>query len=1490
MITTARKVIWIGATAACLLCALPGAAQPDLIRPTLESAASVGGRYIGVRFSERVQAGSAEEEFNYSINHGAVGVMRATLRSDGTSALLELGSVLTGTFSLTVNSVLDLGGLSIAQDTTITGQVWVMGTDVIGAPPGVTSPPGTNFSSKAGDVDVVAGGSDIWDTSDEFHFVYQKRTGDFDVAVNVQRLDAVHDFSKAGLMARESLDGNSKTIQINTNPDSFPGLAQYQAERRPATGGLTISWGTFPGTELPNAWMRLKRSGDIFTGYHGTDGMNWTRYAGPVSQFMAPELWVGMATTSHDITRSTVAEYRKFSDLSSGQLDPALVGLLPLEDQAVGIGETVTFLAEVPGSSGYFFQWHKNGAVLPGAHRSAYVIPTATQADAGTYSVWVRNAYGAVEMSAAVLTVKEADLVLVPFSHVWRYQASGTDLETLWKEPSFVDSAWSSGPGPLGFETTPQVLPIQIQTPILRNNRLTYYFRSTFMFTNDPADVVLDGTTLLDDGAVIYLNGVEFLRPFMGEGMVTFNTPSYLVISDAFLDWRERLSSSLLRRGENHIAVEMHQNSQGSSDMVFALELKANFLAPTELAFATEPQDLVVEALKPAGFEVKVTGNRAGYQWFKDGNAIAGATQPHYTIPNATTADQGNYHVVASNAVNVVRSRNASLNVVVDATPPMVVRADGTLAATTVEVIFSEPVTPLSATNLAHYTITNTMGGTLPIAQATLKNNTTVVLASQARQAQQTYWLLARNVQDRAFPANTLAPGLRTPITSLVPLIAAQTDWLYYDTVVDPPLVGTAWREEVYDTTAWYTLPAAFVLDSDAVPLPLPTQTVLSQGQVTTYFRREFDFSGGAPARLRFRHYVDDGAVFYLNGVEVLRYNMPAGLITDQTWSKTYIGKAWPIETNLPAALLRSGANLMAVELHADYTLDRDLFFALELQVEVDSFPTGPLVMAEPPQNQTALEGQPATFRVVGTGSMQWERNGQAIAGAHQSTYTIPAAHPNMNGSTFTVVLANASGGTLRSPPATLTVVAEHEAPRLLSASAQANIVTLRFSEPVHEASATLKTHYTLRETTGRILQIMSASMGQHPAEVILTAEELTEGLEHRIDVHGVTDQAMAANPVAAGTAATFTPPVFVAGLVKAEFYGADFFIPESLEPYASTPSASLYFQSVFDLTAHLSFPEAPKFVAFKSLWELSRAMDTANDFGARISGFFVPRETGPHIFYLSSDDGGELWLSSDTLSAHKELIAREPIWAGARQWTGTTIPDGSVVRPNRENISAPIQLVAGRKYYMESLMKEGSGWDCMAVAVQQPSDPGPPANGSSPIPSTLLGGYWDNPGANSRIAITRDPAPQTGEVGQRLTLQAGVHLGYSDIPGASTVYYQWQRNGVDIAGATGAFFTTPSLTAADNGAEYRVIVRTADGAAVASGTAMVSVVSANTPVFLETHRSAEGNVVISWERTGFLLQRTDALPGIWESAPTQVSPSVVPASEAQEFFRLIKK
>ena len=117
--------------------------------------------------------------------------------------------------------------------------------------------------------------------------------------------------------------------------------------------------------------------------------------------------------------------------------------------------------------------------------------------------------------------------------------------------------------------------------------------------------------------------------------------------------------------------------------------------------------------------------------------------------------------------------------------------------------------------------------------------------------------------------------------------------------------------------------------------LPAPINTALSLGPTTFYFQREFDFMGdlGQANTISLRHVIDDGAVFYLNGQEIHRFNMPAGPIRFDTPALTELGNPIVHSVALPASALAVGPNLLSVEVHQaiDGALRDDVLMGAEL-------------------------------------------------------------------------------------------------------------------------------------------------------------------------------------------------------------------------------------------------------------------------------------------------------------------------------------------------------------------------------------------------------------------------------------------------------------------------------------------------------------------------------------------------------------------------------
>jgi hypothetical protein len=178
-----------------------------------------------------------------------------------------------------------------------------------------------------------------------------------------------------------------------------------------------------------------------------------------------------------------------------------------------------------------------------------------------------------------------APSALIATGSVWRYIDTGANLGTAWRTMDYDDRAWPSGLDKLGFGEGNEKTMLNIWSS---NGQqiITYYFRHLFTVPNPSAisNVVL--RLLRDDGAVIYLNGIEIRRDNMPAGNISYTTLASLQVGDT--EERSYLAGQipprLLVSGLNLLAVEVHQASAVSGDLGFSLELIAN--APTGLSLA----------------------------------------------------------------------------------------------------------------------------------------------------------------------------------------------------------------------------------------------------------------------------------------------------------------------------------------------------------------------------------------------------------------------------------------------------------------------------------------------------------------------------------------------------------------------------------------------------------------------------------------------------------------------------------------------------------------------------------------------------------------------------------------------------------------------------------------------------------------------------------------------------------------------------------------
>jgi glucose/arabinose dehydrogenase/mono/diheme cytochrome c family protein len=171
---------------------------------------------------------------------------------------------------------------------------------------------------------------------------------------------------------------------------------------------------------------------------------------------------------------------------------------------------------------------------------------------------------------------------LFTFTNSWRYNQTSSYDGVNWTSPQFDDSSLPTGRGVLAVEDGNNQFVLSRRNTTLTIGRLTYYFRTQFVFTNDPALASLTFSNIVDDGAVFYLNGVEVRRLFLNPGTVNYSTlaQSHEATGVDVFTLSGPVVTTNLVRGTNVLAVEVHQSDAGSSDIVFGSALTA-FLRDT---------------------------------------------------------------------------------------------------------------------------------------------------------------------------------------------------------------------------------------------------------------------------------------------------------------------------------------------------------------------------------------------------------------------------------------------------------------------------------------------------------------------------------------------------------------------------------------------------------------------------------------------------------------------------------------------------------------------------------------------------------------------------------------------------------------------------------------------------------------------------------------------------------------------------------------------
>jgi regulation of enolase protein 1 (concanavalin A-like superfamily) len=146
---------------------------------------------------------------------------------------------------------------------------------------------------SAGTFSVTGAGVDIWNTSDQFQFVYQTLNGDGQIVALVDSLQNTNPWAKAGVMIRQDLTGGAANVMAAVTAGNGMTFQQRVTEG----GASTYNNAGFSG--VAPYWVQLVRSGNTFTGYYSASGTGWI-LMGTTTIPMASQVYIGLAVTSHN--------------------------------------------------------------------------------------------------------------------------------------------------------------------------------------------------------------------------------------------------------------------------------------------------------------------------------------------------------------------------------------------------------------------------------------------------------------------------------------------------------------------------------------------------------------------------------------------------------------------------------------------------------------------------------------------------------------------------------------------------------------------------------------------------------------------------------------------------------------------------------------------------------------------------------------------------------------------------------------------------------------------------------------------------------------------------------------------------------------------------------------------------------------------------------------------------------------------------------------
>jgi len=183
---------------------------------------------------------------------------------------------------------------------------------------------GSFVEGPAGTYTMTGSGTDIWNPSDEFHYAFKTLSGSGSIQARVESISDTDSWAKAGVMIRETLDGDSRHAMTVLTPGSG---VSYQ--RRIDTGGNSTDDTT--GAITAPYWVKIERDlAGTFSAYSSANGSTWQKIGVSESIQMGSNVYIGLAVTAHNASETCQAAFTNVTTTGnvSGQWTNQDIGIV----------------------------------------------------------------------------------------------------------------------------------------------------------------------------------------------------------------------------------------------------------------------------------------------------------------------------------------------------------------------------------------------------------------------------------------------------------------------------------------------------------------------------------------------------------------------------------------------------------------------------------------------------------------------------------------------------------------------------------------------------------------------------------------------------------------------------------------------------------------------------------------------------------------------------------------------------------------------------------------------------------------------------------------------------------------------------------------------------------------------------------------------------------------------------------------------------------